>query len=54
VSDVQDNNLFIPYISKEETGKINTLLNQNGYVVYSIGKVQKDLENLFLDITQNT
>jgi len=54
VTDVQEGNLFLPYISKEETGKINALLIQNGYVVYSIGKVQKDLENLFLDITQNT
>jgi ABC-type multidrug transport system ATPase subunit len=54
VTDAQDGNLFLPYISKEETGKINALLNQNGHVVYSIGKVQKDLENLFLDITQNT
>jgi len=29
------------------------LLNQNGYTVYSIRKVNKDLEKLFLDITQN-
>ncbi|MEO6522725.1 MAG: ABC transporter ATP-binding protein [Mucilaginibacter sp.] len=54
VSDVRDGNLFIPYTSKEDTGKINTLLNQHGHVVYAIGKVQKDLENLFLSITQNS
>jgi hypothetical protein len=29
------------------------LLNQAGMTVYSIHKVQKDLENLFLNITQN-
>jgi ABC-type multidrug transport system ATPase subunit len=54
VNDVQEGNIFIPYTSKEETGKINTLLNKHGHIVYSIGKVQKDLENLFLSITQNT
>lgn len=54
VNEVRDNTIFLPYTSKEDTGKLNTLLNQNNYVVYSIGKVQKDLENLFLDITQNT
>lgn len=54
VDDVQEGNIFIPYTSREEMGKINTLLNQNGYLVYAIGKVQKDLENLFLSITQNT
>jgi len=54
VSDVREGNIFIPYTSKEDTGKINTLLNQNGHVVYAIGKVQKDLENLFLSITQNS
>ncbi len=54
VADVQGDYIFIPYTDREETGKINSLLNQNGYAVYSIGKVQKDLENLFLDITQNT
>jgi ABC-type multidrug transport system ATPase subunit len=54
VSDVQEGNVFVPYTSKNEMGEINALLNQNGHTVYSIGKVQKDLENLFLSITQNT
>ncbi|WP_121196940.1 ABC transporter ATP-binding protein [Mucilaginibacter gracilis] len=54
INDVQEGNIFVPYTSKEETGRINALLNQNGHVVYAIGKVQKDLENLFLSITQNT
>ena len=54
VTEVKDGNVYIPFTSKEETGKINSLLNQNGHVVYAIGKVQKDLESLFLSITQNT
>jgi len=54
VNNIEENVLFLPYTSKEDTGKINTLLNHNKHAVYSIGKVQKDLENLFLDITQNT
>jgi hypothetical protein len=33
--------------------EINTLLNRNGYAIYSINKQQKDLEKLFLAITQN-
>jgi ABC-type multidrug transport system ATPase subunit len=52
VSNVDDDHIFVPYISKQQMGEINALLNQNGYTVYSIGKQQKDLEKLFLDITQ--
>lgn len=52
VIEVDDNHLSVAYQSKQKTGQINTLLNQNGYVVYSIHKTQKDLEALFLDITQ--
>ncbi|GAB2985788.1 ABC transporter ATP-binding protein [Mucilaginibacter puniceus] len=52
VVEVDDNHLSVAYQSKQKTGQINTLLNQNGYVVYSIHKTQKDLEALFLDITQ--
>jgi lantibiotic transport system ATP-binding protein len=47
----QNNLITIPYESTEETGKINTLLVQNGYSVSSIHLVKKDLEHLFLDIT---
>jgi ABC-2 type transport system ATP-binding protein len=54
ISDVREDNIFIPFTGKEEMGKVNTLLNKAGHTVYSIGKVQKDLENLFLSITQNT
>lgn len=46
--------LFVEYQSKEQMGQINALLNQKGFTVYSIIKVQKDLEELFLAITQNT
>ncbi len=53
VTDVNDHQLFVPYISKQNMGEINALLNQNGYTVYSINKQQKDLEKLFLAITQN-
>jgi ABC-2 type transport system ATP-binding protein len=53
VIEVTDQNLFVPYISKQQMGEINALLNKNGLAVYSIGKQQKDLEKLFLDITQN-
>ena len=52
VTDVTDNYLYIPYSSKQKTAEINALLNRNGHAVYSIGKQQKDLERLFLDITQ--
>src|SRR6202012_776270 len=53
VIEVTDNYVQVPFASKQEMGQINTLLNQNGYTVYSISKHQKDLEKLFLDITQN-
>jgi ABC-type multidrug transport system ATPase subunit len=52
VTDVTDNYLYVPYTSKQKTAEINALLNRNGHAVYSIGKQQKDLERLFLDITQ--
>ncbi|PWK76588.1 ABC-2 type transport system ATP-binding protein [Mucilaginibacter oryzae] len=53
LAQVTDHDLFVPYISKQQMGEINALLNKNGLAVYSIGKQQKDLEKLFLDITQN-
>jgi len=53
VSDVNDQHIYVPYVSKQQMGEINTLLNQMGYMVYSINKQQKDLEKLFLAITQN-
>jgi len=52
VTEVNDHHLYVPFTSKQIMGEINTLLNQNGYTIYSINKQQKDLEKLFLDITQ--
>jgi hypothetical protein len=53
VADVTDEYIYVPYNSKDQMGNINTLLTQNGYIVFSITKQQKDLEELFLSITQN-
>lgn len=41
----------VSFTNKEDIGKINALLVENGISVYAIGKERKDLENLFLDIT---
>jgi ABC-type multidrug transport system ATPase subunit len=51
VTEVDDHHIYIPFTSKQNMGEINTLLNQNGYIIYSINKQQKDLEKLFLAIT---
>jgi ABC-type multidrug transport system ATPase subunit len=53
VSEVTDNHVFVSYTTRQEMGKINKLLVDMGYNVYSITKQHKDLEKLFLDITQN-
>jgi ABC-type multidrug transport system ATPase subunit len=53
VTEVDEHHVYIPYTSKQDMGGINTLLNKNGYTVFSINKQQKDLEKLFLAITQN-
>ncbi|MGF7082429.1 ABC transporter ATP-binding protein [Mucilaginibacter sp. UYCu711] len=52
VVEINDDHLSVTYQSKDKTAEINTLLVKNGCTVYSIHKVQKDLEKLFLDITQ--
>ncbi|MGZ3822698.1 MAG: ABC transporter ATP-binding protein, partial [Mucilaginibacter sp.] len=52
VTDISDDNLSVPFTSKTQMAEINTLLNRNNYQVFSIHKVHKDLEKLFLDITQ--
>jgi ABC-type multidrug transport system ATPase subunit len=52
VSDVNEHHIYVPYTSKQQMGEINALLNRSGYSVYSINKQHKDLEKLFLDITQ--
>ncbi|WP_183565289.1 ABC transporter ATP-binding protein [Mucilaginibacter sp. SP1R1] len=53
VTDVTDEYIYVPYISKMQMGNINSLLTQNKYTIFSINKQQKDLEQLFLSITQN-
>ena len=52
ITEVDDHHIYIPFTSKQNMGEINGLLNQMGYTVYSIAKQQKDLEKLFLAITQ--
>jgi ABC-type multidrug transport system ATPase subunit len=53
VTEVDEHHIYVPFSSKQNMGEINTLLNKNGYTIYSINKQQKDLEKLFLAITQN-
>jgi len=48
---VTDDHLTVTFQSKEKMGEINTLLNKSGHTVYQVHKTQKDLEKLFLDIT---
>lgn len=52
VNDISDDHLTMPFVSKIQMGEINALLNRNNFQVFAIQKVQKDLEKLFLDITQ--
>jgi ABC-type multidrug transport system ATPase subunit len=53
VTEVDEHHIYLPFTSKQNIAEINTLLNSNGYAIYSINKQQKDLEKLFLAITQN-
>ncbi|HEX3385372.1 MAG TPA: ABC transporter ATP-binding protein, partial [Mucilaginibacter sp.] len=52
VSDISDDHLLVPFTSKMQMAELNALLVNNNYQVFSIHKVHKDLEKLFLDITQ--
>lgn len=52
VLEVQDTQLSLTFENQDRMAQANALLNQNGYPVYTIQKVRKDLENLFLDITK--
>jgi ABC-2 type transport system ATP-binding protein len=52
VNEINDDHLTVPFTSKAQMAEINALLNRNNCQVYSIHKIQKDLEKLFLDITQ--
>lgn len=53
VTDADSEYIYTPYTTKQQMAEINALLNQDGYMVYSINKQQKDLEKLFLSITQS-
>ena len=53
VQNSTDKRISLNYISPEESGKINTLLIQNGFTISSLFQVRKNLENLFLDITKH-
>jgi lantibiotic transport system ATP-binding protein len=50
---VHADGVLIPYQSRSQMGGVNSLLVRNGYTVYSIMNEKKDLEHLFLNITQN-
>lgn len=47
-----DRVITLPFISSQHSGELNTLLIQNGFIVSSLYRQRKDLENLFLDITK--
>lgn len=47
-----ENQIMIPYENPEQAAEINKLLIQNDISVYTLFKEKKDLESLFLDITQ--
>jgi ABC-type multidrug transport system ATPase subunit len=51
VNSINHERLYIPFTSKQQIGEINSLLVQNGITVFGINKQHKDLEKLFLDIT---
>ena len=53
IRSASETRISIPFKSAEESGRMNTLLVQNGFTVSSLYRVRKDLENLFLDITKN-
>ncbi len=53
VNHITDTYLTLPYTTKDAAAAINASLHNQGHKVYSIGKVQKDLEQLFLNITKN-
>ncbi|WP_175632848.1 ABC transporter ATP-binding protein [Pedobacter ghigonis] len=46
-----DKKITVPFISTEHSAALNALLVQNGFKVSSLYQQRKDLENLFLDIT---
>lgn len=53
MANIESETLMVPYTSHSQMGSVNTLLIKSGYTVYSINNEKKDLEHLFLNITQN-
>jgi ABC-2 type transport system ATP-binding protein len=53
ITGVENDHLVIDYQSNKINAQVNLLLTQNDHEIYSIYKDQKDLEQLFLEITQN-
>jgi ABC-2 type transport system ATP-binding protein len=43
----------VPYTSPCDSGKINTMLIKEGFIVTALYQQKKDLEDLFLEITKN-
>jgi lantibiotic transport system ATP-binding protein len=52
-ADIMEETILIPYSSKTEMGKINSLLIEKGHTVFSLCRTKNDLEKLFLAITKN-
>ena len=53
INQVTEAYITLPYTTKDALAAVNASLHNQGHKIYSIGKVQKDLEQLFLNITQN-
>lgn len=52
-ADIHNDAVVVPYTSDQEMAALNALLVERGYIVYSLRVEKRDLEHLFLDITQN-
>lgn len=51
-ADIIETQLMVPYLSKDQMAAINALLVSAGCSVSGISKSRKDLEHLFLNLTQ--
>ncbi|MXV17542.1 ABC transporter ATP-binding protein [Hufsiella ginkgonis] len=51
-ADITEEYVTVPFTDAEQMGAMNTLLVNSGSTVYSIRKTKKDLEQLFLSLTQ--
>ncbi len=51
-ADIADDQIVLPFSSREQMAVLNGLLVAGGQQVFSIQKTQKDLEHLFLSLTQ--